>query len=56
MLLPPTGSKKANIIAFEKFVQRHYLNTEPTVITNYYKSWGKRTVMLVKNEGGPVPR
>ena len=56
MLLPPTGSKKANVDAFGKFVQKRYLNTKPKIINNNFKSWPERTQMLVKNQGGAIPR
>ena len=56
MLLPPTGSKKENVDAFGKFVQKRYLNTDPKTISNLFKSWPERTQMLKKNNGGAIPR
>ena len=54
MLLPPPGNRKANIQAFEKFVQRRYLAVEQSTIHNNFLSWPERTRDLVKNKGGAI--
>ena len=52
----PAGVTKQHCQQFEKYVQRHYLSMPPEKIDTYFKGWSKRTDMLVKNEGGAIPR